>query len=123
MIRQILSILTGDAELMRLIDRIEPVETDYMGSCALYDYVPVADDKITQQSRLQITIIADTIARAMEADRRVRTLLLTYADRALTKDILQVEVSGGASLYDYERKKHHRSTYYTIQARSDSNGN
>ena len=111
-------ILSEDAALAALIDRIEPVRTSHLGNALLYELTPLTDDRITATWRCKITIIADTLERAYSADARVRELLLTNADRPLTRDILQVAVNGGGALYDDNRRKHHIITYYYIACRS-----
>jgi hypothetical protein len=118
----VLNILKNDSVLVNYIGsaaNIYPVETDYTGECIIYEIVPLSDDKITQKNRLQIHIISKTMAKAIDIEKRVKQLILTLADTPLTTKILKVVMNGGGSLYDGERKKHHRILYFEILSRSE----
>ena len=125
MVKEILEILETDNKLMGLIDgtaadpHIYPIETDYLGECLLYDYHTFSADKITEGKRLQITIIAKTLGKTIEIENQLKRLIITLADKPLTNNILQVEVNGGGSLYDNERKMNHRILYFDILSRSE----
>lgn len=118
---EILNILKNDSQLINYIGtaaNIYPMETSYTGECILYEYVPLADDKITQSNRLLLTIISNTMAKAIDIEKRVKQLILTKADTPLTNNIKKVSQNGGGSLFDSERKKHHRLLYFEIISRS-----
>jgi len=118
----ILNILKTDNQLISLIGsaaNIYPMETTYTGECIIYEIVPLSDDRITQHNRLQIHIIAKTMAKAIDIEKRVKQLILTMADTPLTTNILKVILNGGGTLYDGERQKHHRILYFEILSRSE----
>lgn len=118
----ILNILKNDTQLINLIGtaaNIYPMETSYTGECIVYEIVPLSDDRITQQNRLQIHAISYTMAKAIAIEKRVKQLILTLADTPLTTNILKVVMNGGGSLYDGEHKKHHRILYFEILSRSE----
>lgn len=98
---------------------IYPIQTAYTGNCIVYDAYTTAHDKITQEVRLQITIIADTLAQTLEIEQEVEKTLLTFGDTPLKDNILQVSANGGGSLYDTARRKNHRYIYFNILSRSE----
>lgn len=125
MIKQIISLMNADAALMNLIGgtandtHIYPIQTDYLGDCILYNIYTSALDKCVQQTRLELTIIASTIAKTIQIEQEVEALLLTLGDNPINSTILQVEVNGGGSLYDTARAKNHRIINFTIISRSE----
>jgi len=125
MIREAIDILRADGQLLSLIDgnpanyHIYPLNTSYTGDCILYDGMTIAEDKLTATIRLQLTIIADTTAKTLEIEQRVKHLLLTFGDEPLTSNILKVEVNGGGTMYDDARQKHHRILYLQLKTRSE----
>ena len=125
MIKEILNILKADKKLMELINgsaanpHIYPIETDYLGDCLVYDYHTFSADKITEAKRLEIVIIAKTLSKTIEIENQLKRLIITLADKPLTNNILQVEVNGGGSLYDNDRKMNHRILYFDILSRSE----
>ena len=113
-------ILIADGELKKLVKRIEPSDTEYTGNCILYTLSPISDDGSVRVDRLQLTVISGDMDTLEAADRRVRKLLLTPDDRAVSDtNIMQITVNGGGTLRDDARKKHHRILYLQITSRSD----
>lgn len=121
MMREIIEILTQDAELMSLIERIEPLETTFLGDCVLYEVTPVSDDCVTRMDRIKFTVVAYPYAKAEAVEQKLRSLLLTFADQP-RGSILQAEASGGGSLYDVNRCKYHRILYINLLTRSRTYG-
>ena len=122
MLESIVAILNADEQLITLLNgkaAIYPLSTSDLGTCIVYDCHSLSDDKVKRTDRLQLTIIADTLAKSLAIESRVKTLLLTFADLPLNDQILQVEVNGGGSLYDEARKKNHRIIYFNIVSRSE----
>ncbi len=119
---EVLNILKDDSQLISYIGtaaNIYPMETSYTGECMIYEIVPLSDDKITQKNRIQIHVITNTMAKAIDIEKRVKQLILTLADTPLTTNVLKVVQNGGGTLYDSERKKHHRLLYFEILSRSE----
>lgn len=125
MITEILGVLRQNNALKSLLggttteDRIYAKHTDYLGKCLIYDDYTTAANKITDNTRLTITIVADKLSEIHTIEKEVKRSILTLADTPLTHKILQVELNGGGSLYDYDRQKHHRTLYFTIISRSE----
>lgn len=108
---EILSILKNDTELTFIL---KPTETDkkiYMyettrsNNCIVYNFIPVTDDGIKAQSRLDITCISKNYDTAYIMLERIKQLLITIADDHLTNNILTIEQNGGGSLKDGEVHK------------------
>lgn len=117
----LVKMLLNDERLKEKVGaHIYPISTDYLGECILYNFHTMLEDKISQRLRLQITIIADSMANALSIEKEVKRILLTVGDDNLTKDILQVVLNGGGTLEDVEREKHHRILYFDIIKRSDT---
>ena len=115
---ELIQVMLEDEELKKLVgSHIYPTHTDYLGDCVLYSFHTTLSDKITEQCRLQITIIAGTISKTAQIEERIKYLILTFGDNPLTNDILQVELNGGGTLYDNDRMKQHRILYFDILKR------
>lgn len=125
MITELLGVLRQSLTLKTLLggtltdDRIYAKHTDYLGKCLIYDDYTTAANKIMENTRLTITIVADKLSEIHTIEGEVKETILTLADNPLTNKILQVELNGGGSLYDYDRQKHHRTLYFTIISRSE----
>ena len=124
-IAEILSKLRASTTIKTLLnatvadDRIYAVPTNYTGNCITWQAYTVSENKIVNNTRLTITIISDTMTQSFSIEQAVGAALLTLGDAPLTSKIHLVELSGGGTLYDYERQKHHRTLYYTVISRSD----
>ena len=125
MMLDILNVLKSNSRLLQLVggtkadSRIYARHTDYLGNCIIYDEYTTAANKITENTRLTVTIVADKISLVHSIEEEIKRSILTLADKPLTNNILQVEVNGGGSLYDYDRQKHHRTLYFTVITRSE----
>lgn len=121
-IEEIVSILNNSDVLISLLggEHIYPYQTDYLGECVIFQLVPQVDNKAHQTMRIQLSIIAETISKAILIEKVLKQLLLTKGDEPLTNNILQVEANGGGSLYDYNRQKYHHYIYLDIISRSET---
>lgn len=121
MIIDLLAVLRTNSKLTTLLggEHIYAKHTDYLGNCVIYDDYTTAANKITENTRLTITLVADRLSLVHSLAKEVKDSILTLADGQLTNTILQVELNGGGSLYDYDRQKHHRTLYFTIISRSE----
>lgn len=115
---ELIQAMLNDVELNKLVgSNIFPTQTDYLGDCILYSFHTTMSDRITERCRLQLTIIASTMATTLLIEDRIKYLLLSLGDEPLTNDILRVEINGGGTLYDNDRKKFHRIIYFNILKR------
>ena len=121
MIEYIVSLLKNNKRLVELIgeNNIYPIQTNYLGDCVIYDAYTTSHNKIIQETRLQITIIADKLSTTLAIEQEIEKILLTLGDTSLNNTILQVEANGGGSLYDNSRRKNHRIVYFNIISRSE----
>lgn len=88
--------------------------TDDTGECVIYDFHTLTQQDGVQRVRLQITIIAGTMAKALEKEEIIKSAILTFGDEPLSNDILQVALNGGGNLYDDARQMHHHILYFDI---------
>lgn len=121
MIEYIVSLLKNDKRLVELIgeNNIYPIQTEYLGDCVIYDAYTTSHNKIIQETRLQITIVASKLSTTLAIEQEIEKLMLTLGDTPLSNTILQVEANGGGSLYDNNRRKNHRIIYFNILSRSE----
>ena len=121
MIEYIVSLLKNDKRLVELIgeNNIYPIQTEYLGDCVIYDAYTTSHNKIIQETRLQITIVASKLSTTLAIEQEIEKLILTLGDTPLSNTILQVEANGGGSLYDNNRRKNHRIIYFNILSRSE----
>lgn len=115
MIEQVLQLLRANQRLNTLIQgRIEPFSIGLAANSIVYSVTPLTDNRITQTDKLEIHIIADSVANMFAIDNEVRKTILTMGDSPLTTDILQVEINGGGSMEDLTTNTKHLITYYYI---------
>lgn len=88
--------------------------TDDTGECVIYDFHTFGQQNGVQRVRLQITIIAGTMAKAVEKEENIKKAILTLGDTPLSNNILQCVLNGGGNLYDDARQKHHHILYFDI---------
>lgn len=121
MIEYIVSLLKNDKRLVELIgeNNIYPIQTEYLGDCVIYDAYTTSHNKIIQETRFQVTIVASKLSTTLAIEQEIEKLMLTLGDTSLSNTILQVEANGGGSLYDNNRRKNHRIIYFNILSRSE----
>lgn len=121
MIEEIVYILNNSSSLISLLGgcHIYPYTTDYLGECVLYQVIPQSDNKCVNKERIQLSVIAETLEKALAVEKLLKQLLLTISDEPLTSKVLQVEQNGGGSLYDYGRCKYHHYIFLDITGRSE----
>lgn len=121
MIEYIVSLLKNDKRLVELIgeNNIYPIQTEYLGNCVIYDAYTTSHNKIIQETRFQVTIVASKLSTTLAIEQEIEKLMLTLGDTPLSNTILQVEANGGGSLYDNNRRKNHRIIYFNILSRSE----
>lgn len=93
---------------------INPYNQEGYQNGIVYNFVPLTDNKIVRTERLEIHIIASTLAEAWAIDEEVRHILLTIGDEALIEGINKVEINGGGSLEDIATGTKHIITYYYL---------
>ena len=88
-----------------LVAGIEPHHTgDPAHNQIVYSFSPLTDDKAVRTDRLEIHIIAQSVAELEAIDQAVRRILLTFGDSPLAGDV-------GTDTY-------HRIAYYILTSRS-----
>ena len=88
--------------------------TDDTGECVIYDFHTFGQQNGVQRVRLQITIIAGTMAKTLEREEIIKSTILTLGDEPLSNDILQCVLNGGGNLYDDARQMHHHILYFEM---------
>lgn len=116
---EIISLLRNDSKLTNLFGskKIYAKPCTDLGECIVYDFTSVSADKITATNRLEIHIVTNTIEKGLQAEQAVKDVLLTFGDEKLSQLIRDVYLNGGGSLYDEERKKHHKILYFYIKSK------
>lgn len=94
---------------------INPLSSHQTGEQIIYGIVPLADNGVVKQDRLELNIVAATLARTIEVDTQIRKALLSIGD--IEKNgVLSIELNGGGTLESEAGV--HRFTNYTITTRS-----
>jgi hypothetical protein len=118
-IPEIRTILLADSALMALISAIEPKPSkDTKNNIIMFEETPTSNNGVTNRVRIQFTVVCDTEEQFGHIYARICEDLLTPDDRPLTQSIRKVEINGGGSLYDSDRRKYHKIIYLNILARS-----
>ena len=89
--------------------------TAYGGECVIYDVNTLTYDKAKRTARVKATIVADSMARALEIEQRLDSALVTLGDVPLTDTVTTSLRSGGGWLTDDRR--YIRIAYYEIVIR------
>lgn len=89
--------------------------TGYSGECVLYDVNTLSYDKAKRTARIKATIVADSMARALEIENKLDSALVTLGDVPLTDTVTASIRSGGGWMQDGDR--HIRIAYYEIVIR------
>lgn len=96
---------------------IYPNYTTYLGDCIVFDFHTYYNDRKIKKMRLRLTLITQTKATGDILEDRIAYLINTLGDCDDGKEILDVRLSGGGSLYDDNRHKNHRILYYDCLVR------
>lgn len=123
-IKEILDILKNDLSLNELLG----ASTDYAkiflnntlvkDNCITYKYVPLLNDAIKMQSRLEIDCISSNYENAMQILKRVQELLLTIGDAPLRNNLIEITQNGGGYVFDEEIKVHKFKAIFILKERT-----
>lgn len=95
---------------------INPLSSHQCGEQIVYSIIPLADNGVVKQDRLELNIVCSSLARTIEKDNSIRKALLSIGD--LEKNgVLSIELNGGGTLESEVGV--HRFTNYTITTRSE----
>lgn len=124
MTRTIINMLKADDLLKDLLQattkdsKIYPFGTSSVQNCILYKNVPVLDDGIKAQYRLEVTVIALDMGIGEQLLAQVKKILLTLGDTKKHSKILACGLSGGGVLENLETNTIHYKAYFNYTVRS-----
>lgn len=110
---KILALLKNNTELP-----VRFLKNDNIESCIVYNFIPINDDGVIRQDRLQIQIIGKDLQEIEMEDLKIRKALLSFGDR--TDGILSIELNGGGVMeYDEDVSLLSKVSFYIITNRSE----
>ena len=89
-----------------------PLESGSPGEQVIYNTVPIADNGVHRQYRVELNIVADSLAAAERYDEAVRRALLSVGDGNPIADNMTIELAGGGTLTS--KAGVHRLTSYVV---------
>lgn len=122
-INEILSILKNDEALNNILKptdkrpKIYYGGTDKVEDCIVSELLPVSDDTIKEVNRLELTIITKQAVTGLSILDRVKELLLTTGDTAVSNTILNISLNGGGCLENLLLGTTHRKAYFNVVSR------
>lgn len=106
-----------------LIDSLIPLNysiyafgTEYIKDCIVYNLVPIESNKITEQYRFELTIIALNYEKGFKMVKDIKNTLLTLGDED-RGEILKIEQNGGGMLFNEATKTYHFKLNFIIKSR------
>ena len=106
-----------------LIDSLIPLAypiyafgTEYIKDCIVYNLVPVESNKIVEQHRLELTIIALSYEKGFKMVEEIKDTLITLGAEGKGK-ILKIEQNGGGMLFNESTKTYHFKLNFTVKSR------
>lgn len=124
MTKYIINVLKEDAKLKALLkgtltdSRIYPFGTTRIQNCIVYKNIPVTNDGIKAQYRLEITVIALDMGIGEAILERVKEILITVADTKKHNKILNCSLSGGGVLENLESDTYHYKANFIYTTRA-----
>lgn len=124
MTKYIVNILKNDEQLKQLLkssaldSKIYPFGTDAIQDCILYKNVPVLDDGIKAQYRLEVTVIALSLGLGEQILERVKQIFITIADTQKHNRILNCALNGGGVLENLETSTYHYKAYFNYTTKA-----
>ena len=109
--------------LETLINSLSPLDypiyafvAECVKDCIVYNLVPVESNKVIEQHRLELTIIALSYEKCYKMTKDIKDKLLTLGpeDRG---EILKIEQNGGGMLFNESTKTYHFKLNFTIKSR------
>ena len=103
--------------LLSLNYPVKPFGTDTIEDCILYKLIPLNNDGVIEQDRLEITAISTDLLKAQQIIDKVKDALLTIGDAKFNNEILEISLNGGGSLENLDTGTYHLKAYFIIQTR------
>ncbi len=87
--------------------------------CVVYNYTPLSDNGAKATARVEVRVIAFTLAEALEIKSKVLNALMAAGDGSKLKQVTKLEVSGGGSLEELTSKTTHLFFNLNITIKSE----
>ena len=105
--------LKANANLKAIVTAITPFKTMTINTM-YYKSLKLTSDKVVGQIRFELTVIADTYPKAINAMTEAERTLLTFGDASFSDTILTITRNGGASMENVDTNTFHESAYFII---------
>jgi hypothetical protein len=96
---------------------VRPFATEIIEDCIIYNFIPLTSDKVKEQNRLEITVISKSMTNGLKILSEVKEALLTFGDKPLSNNILEIALNGGGSLENLETNTFHFKAYFIVKSR------
>lgn len=122
-VEETLTILKSDKLLKELLEasitdsKIYLNDTTSRDNSITYKYIPLINDAIKMQSRLEIDCISSNYEKGMQILTRVQKLLLTTGDAPLTNNLIEITQNGGGYVFDKDIKIHKIKAIFILKER------
>ena len=110
-------------ELIAILEEVTglkayPLHTDSTEDCIVYKANVLADDGAKARHRLEIRLITHTIAEAERLKPLINNALVNVGDSIKVENILEGNMNGGGTLYDYGTETVHSLLYFEYLIKS-----
>lgn len=90
-------------EILNIIKQVTglpifPLSSDKKTEQVIYKPVPVGDNGIKKQYRIELNIVAKTLANVEHYDDAIRKALLNIGNTTKVKSVTNIELNGGGTL-------------------------
>lgn len=110
---QLVAKLNDNANLKAMVNAITPFKTMNVNTM-YYKALKLTSDKVIGQIRFELTVIADTYPKAINAITEAERSLLTFGDIPFSDDILTITRNGGGSMENLDTNTFHETVYFII---------
>lgn len=86
--------------------------------CIVYKHYSIFDDGVKEQLRFEIRIIAKSLSKVEDLDRKIRQSFFKVGDGSKIPFAKNIEVYGGGLLEDYNADMKHKIIKFLITKRS-----
>lgn len=87
--------------------------------CVVYKYTSISDDGVTERARLEVRVIAFTLAEAIEIEKAIKQSLLFKGDGSKIQGIVKIDSNGGGCLEELGSGTIHLFSNYEILKQSE----
>lgn len=91
-----------------------PFSAPAVEECLVYDLVPISDNGVRKESRLEIRIIAFSLKKAEQIDEQIRKLLLDIGDNNKIDGLSSIKITGGGTMQDLGTNTVHRFLFFNL---------